>query len=92
MCQWISIFDELPVLGQRYDAWHYSGREANHGAYVGNWSEEDQRENMRLKGTLYWMALPEKPNASNTKVSSRDETNMDAYLAAGCVADLESGD
>jgi hypothetical protein len=43
---------------------------------------------MRLKGTLYWMPLPEKPNASNTKVFRSNETNLTADLAEDCVADL----
>jgi hypothetical protein len=73
--EWISIDDAVPELEQRHDAWHYSGRDANHGAFVGHWSKDDIYQTMKVRGYSHWMVLPDKPNETNTR-NFNDETPL----------------
>jgi hypothetical protein len=60
--QWISVADEVPKIGQNYDGYHYSGRHANCGAFIGTaWDEKSIRETMQIKGYSHWMQLPTCP-------------------------------
>lgn len=59
---WISVDDELPPMGQHFDAWHVSGeRLADHGPYVGSWDEDFRRQVMRANGITHWMVRPAPP-------------------------------
>lgn len=63
MNNWIPVAQQLPPLGERFDAWtNRNERLANCGAYVGHWDEEFRRECMLLKGITHWMPIPKAPN------------------------------
>lgn len=59
---WISVDDQLPPMGEPFDAWHASGeRLADHGPYVGSWDEDFRRQVMRANNITHWMPRPAPP-------------------------------
>lgn len=62
MSEWISVKDELPPIGERFDAWTSRGdRLADHGAFVGSWDDDFRRDVMTVRGITHWMPLPAPP-------------------------------
>lgn len=61
--QWISVEDEVPEIGQSFDAWNIRGeRFPDHGAYVGHgWDKQGIKENMLIHSFTHWMPLPTPP-------------------------------
>jgi hypothetical protein len=61
--QWVSAEDEVPEIGQSFDAWHmYEGRFADHGAYAGHgWDKQSIKESMLIHLFTHWMPLPTPP-------------------------------
>jgi hypothetical protein len=62
MSEWISIYDSVPEIDQRFHAYHYSGPHWDHGAFVGSgWDEKSIAESLKVRGYSHWMPLPSPP-------------------------------
>lgn len=51
---WISIEDELPPMGYRFDAWTIQNERIDHGPFLGSWNKACRRDNLRIKGITHW--------------------------------------
>ena len=58
---WIKTEDELPALGQRFNAVIHNKVTYDCGAYEGHWSDDDRRRTMLIKGITHWQPLLKLP-------------------------------
>ena len=63
--QWVSVEDEVPEIGQSFDAWHdCDGRFPDHGPYVGHgWDKQSIKESLLIHSFTHWRLQPAPPPA-----------------------------
>lgn len=75
---WINTEDEMPAIGQRFNAVVHGKVEYDCGAYTGRWSDDDRRKTMLIKGVTHWQSLLSLPGEKSERPYSKDQ--MEAKL------------
>lgn len=68
---WIPTKHRLPNIGDRFDAWIDGRRIADHGAYIGSWTDDDRRSTMLMKGITHWRPIPSAPKYDHKECENK---------------------